>query len=199
MGCLPNQVNLRYGVLSPNSRTGTELDTCTACAGTMILEFAALSRLTQETVFEVSDLEWGKMNRIWFPSYYGDPGEPLQVLCTGTTVPLHRPCWPLVHLNVSKGCDTPKEVDTTLLAHPPRCYCSLSLCVVWIGLDTFSRVPFPCLAAILSASGRAELVLLCQLIVDRILPESALQFPSSRVSQRQNGYNGRLIAASLSI
>ncbi|XP_074871210.1 ER degradation-enhancing alpha-mannosidase-like protein 3 isoform X6 [Carettochelys insculpta] len=46
------RVNLRYGVLSPNSRTGTELDTCTACAGTMILEFAALSRLTQETVFE---------------------------------------------------------------------------------------------------------------------------------------------------
>ena len=46
-------MNLRYGVLNPLSRTGTESDTCTACAGTMILEFAALSRLSGETVFEV--------------------------------------------------------------------------------------------------------------------------------------------------
>lgn len=48
-----SQVNLRYGVLNPLSRTGTESDTCTACAGTMILEFAALSRLSGESVFEV--------------------------------------------------------------------------------------------------------------------------------------------------
>uniref|UniRef100_A0AAY5L9Z6 alpha-1,2-Mannosidase n=1 Tax=Esox lucius TaxID=8010 RepID=A0AAY5L9Z6_ESOLU len=46
------RVNLRYGVLNPLSRTGTESDTCTACAGTMILEFAALSRLSGESVFE---------------------------------------------------------------------------------------------------------------------------------------------------
>lgn len=53
MFCFVLQVNLRYGVLNPLSRTGTESDTCTACAGTMILEFAALSRLSGETVFEV--------------------------------------------------------------------------------------------------------------------------------------------------
>lgn len=47
------QVNLRYGVLNPLSRTGTESDTCTACAGTMILEFAALSRLSGDSIFEV--------------------------------------------------------------------------------------------------------------------------------------------------
>lgn len=29
-------------------------DTCTACAGTMVLEFAALSRLTGEPIFEVT-------------------------------------------------------------------------------------------------------------------------------------------------
>ncbi|KAJ3605288.1 hypothetical protein NHX12_027338 [Muraenolepis orangiensis] len=46
------RVNLRYGVLNPLSRTGTESDTCTACAGTMVLEFAALSRLSGESVFE---------------------------------------------------------------------------------------------------------------------------------------------------
>lgn len=48
------QVNLRYGVVNPLSRTGTESDTCTACAGTMILEFAALSRLSGDTIFEVN-------------------------------------------------------------------------------------------------------------------------------------------------
>lgn len=47
------QVNLRHGILKPLSRTGTESDTCTACAGTMILEFAALSRLSGQPVFEV--------------------------------------------------------------------------------------------------------------------------------------------------
>ncbi|CAL1569948.1 unnamed protein product [Knipowitschia caucasica] len=46
------KINLRYGVLNPLSRIGTETDTCTACAGTMILEFAALSRLSGESVFE---------------------------------------------------------------------------------------------------------------------------------------------------
>uniref|UniRef100_A0A8C1P5D3 alpha-1,2-Mannosidase n=1 Tax=Cyprinus carpio TaxID=7962 RepID=A0A8C1P5D3_CYPCA len=46
------RVNLRYGVVNPLSRTGTESDTCTACAGTMILEFAALSQLSGDPIFE---------------------------------------------------------------------------------------------------------------------------------------------------
>lgn len=49
------QVNLRYGVRGPETRTGTETDTCTACAGTIILEFAALSRFTGDPTFEVTD------------------------------------------------------------------------------------------------------------------------------------------------
>ncbi|XP_054713818.1 ER degradation-enhancing alpha-mannosidase-like protein 3 [Uloborus diversus] len=44
------RINLRYGLKSP--KLGVVRETCTACAGTMILEFAALSRLTGETVFE---------------------------------------------------------------------------------------------------------------------------------------------------
>jgi Glycosyl hydrolase family 47 len=48
------KVNLRYGVKHELSRTGEEKDTCTACAGSMLLEFSALSRLTGERVFEVS-------------------------------------------------------------------------------------------------------------------------------------------------
>lgn len=47
-------MNLKHGVWGPESRTGTETDTCTACAGTIILEFAALSRYTGDPVFEVS-------------------------------------------------------------------------------------------------------------------------------------------------
>ena len=48
------QVNLRYGVRHDMSRTGSEKDTCTACAGSMLLEFSALSRLTGNKAFEVS-------------------------------------------------------------------------------------------------------------------------------------------------
>ena len=43
------QVNLRYGMSYEN----TEKTTCTACAGTLLLEFAALSRLTGNPEFEV--------------------------------------------------------------------------------------------------------------------------------------------------
>jgi hypothetical protein len=45
---------MRYGVKHQRSRTGREKDTCTACAGSMILEFSALSRLTGEPIFEVT-------------------------------------------------------------------------------------------------------------------------------------------------
>ncbi|KAG8228156.1 hypothetical protein J437_LFUL002810 [Ladona fulva] len=44
------RINLRYGLKSPKLENSRE--TCTACAGTMILEMAALSRLTGETIFE---------------------------------------------------------------------------------------------------------------------------------------------------
>ena len=49
-------MNLRHGVKQVTARTGHEKDTCTACAGTMLLEFAALSRLTDEPIFEVGHL-----------------------------------------------------------------------------------------------------------------------------------------------
>lgn len=47
------QINLKYGMEKDNLAQRYK-DTCTACAGTMILEFAALSRLTGDHVFEVS-------------------------------------------------------------------------------------------------------------------------------------------------
>ena len=44
-----------YGVHHPMSRIVDEKDTCTACGGTMIMEFAALSRLTGDSIYEVRD------------------------------------------------------------------------------------------------------------------------------------------------
>ena len=45
------RVNLKHGVRDDLSQLAGH--TCTACAGTMILEMAALSRLTGDPIFEV--------------------------------------------------------------------------------------------------------------------------------------------------
>lgn len=45
-----SKVNLRHGLRS--QKLSNSKETCTACAGTMILEFAALSRLSGDPVFE---------------------------------------------------------------------------------------------------------------------------------------------------
>ena len=45
-----SRVNLRHGLESNNLRSNQE--TCTACAGSLILEFATLSRLTGDDIFE---------------------------------------------------------------------------------------------------------------------------------------------------
>lgn len=43
-------MNLRHGMKVDELRQSRE--TCTACAGTILLEFAALSRLSGEPIFE---------------------------------------------------------------------------------------------------------------------------------------------------
>ncbi|XP_018324455.1 ER degradation-enhancing alpha-mannosidase-like protein 3 isoform X2 [Agrilus planipennis] len=45
-----SRINLKYGI--KNDRVESLRETCTACAGSMILEMAALSRLTGEPIFE---------------------------------------------------------------------------------------------------------------------------------------------------
>ncbi|XP_030391136.1 ER degradation-enhancing alpha-mannosidase-like protein 3 isoform X5 [Gopherus evgoodei] len=91
------RVNLKYGVLSPNSRTGTELDTCTACAGTMILEFAALSRLTQETVFE--DTARRALDVLWEKRQKGND-------LVGTVINIHNGDWVRRDSGVGAGIDS---------------------------------------------------------------------------------------------
>uniref|UniRef100_A0A3P9NQ96 alpha-1,2-Mannosidase n=1 Tax=Poecilia reticulata TaxID=8081 RepID=A0A3P9NQ96_POERE len=91
------KVNLRYGILNPLSRTGTESDTCTACAGTIILEFAALSRLSGESVFEeharkALDVLWERRQR----------GSDL----VGTVINIHNGEWVRKDSGVGAGIDS---------------------------------------------------------------------------------------------
>lgn len=60
------RINLRNGMKSDELKHSRE--TCTACAGTMLLEFAALSRLSGEPIFEkkahaAMDALWRIRNR----------------------------------------------------------------------------------------------------------------------------------------
>ncbi|KAI1882865.1 hypothetical protein AGOR_G00239310 [Albula goreensis] len=91
------RVNLRHGVQGPETRTGTETDTCTACAGTIILEFAALSRFTGDPVFEeharrALDFLWEKRQR--------------NSNLVGTTINIHSGEWVRRDSGVGAGIDS---------------------------------------------------------------------------------------------
>uniref|UniRef100_A0A671KXQ5 alpha-1,2-Mannosidase n=1 Tax=Sinocyclocheilus anshuiensis TaxID=1608454 RepID=A0A671KXQ5_9TELE len=91
------RVNLRYGVRGPETRTGTETDTCTACAGTIILEFAALSRFTGDPTFEAHarralDFLWEKRQR--------------NSNLVGTTINIHSGEWVSRDSGVGAGIDS---------------------------------------------------------------------------------------------
>ncbi len=63
-----SRVNLRYGLTSEMLASEKGRFTCTACAGTLLLEFATLSRLTGEPVYEEKarqalDVLWDQRNR----------------------------------------------------------------------------------------------------------------------------------------
>ncbi|XP_016357237.1 ER degradation-enhancing alpha-mannosidase-like protein 3 isoform X2 [Sinocyclocheilus anshuiensis] len=91
------RVNLRFGVRGPETRTGTETDTCTACAGTIILEFAALSRFTGDPTFEAHarralDFLWEKRQR--------------NSNLVGTTINIHSGEWIRRDSGVGAGIDS---------------------------------------------------------------------------------------------
>ncbi|KAI4872283.1 hypothetical protein NFI96_027708 [Prochilodus magdalenae] len=91
------RVNLRHGVQGPETRTGTETETCTACAGTIILEFAALSRFTGDPVFEAHarralDFLWEKRQR--------------NSNLVGTTINIHSGEWVRRDSGVGAGIDS---------------------------------------------------------------------------------------------
>ncbi|OCT82984.1 ER degradation-enhancing alpha-mannosidase-like protein 3 isoform X2 [Xenopus laevis] len=91
------RINLKFGIRSPEARTGTETDTCTACAGTMILEFAALSRFTGISVFEeharkALDFLWEKRQR--------------SSNLVGVTINIHTGDWVRKDSGVGAGIDS---------------------------------------------------------------------------------------------
>ncbi|XP_058246552.1 ER degradation-enhancing alpha-mannosidase-like protein 3 isoform X2 [Hemibagrus wyckioides] len=91
------RINLRHGVQGPETRTGTETETCTACAGTIILEFAALSRFTGDPTFEAHarralDFLWEKRQR--------------NSNLVGTTINIHSGEWVRRDSGVGAGIDS---------------------------------------------------------------------------------------------
>ncbi|RMZ94821.1 ER degradation-enhancing alpha-mannosidase 3 isoform X2 [Brachionus plicatilis] len=64
-----SRVNLKYGITKELKTGEKNTATCTACAGTLLLEFVLLSRLSGEKVFEdkvmkTMDYLWHKRNRV---------------------------------------------------------------------------------------------------------------------------------------
>uniref|UniRef100_A0A6A7G4Y3 alpha-1,2-Mannosidase n=1 Tax=Hirondellea gigas TaxID=1518452 RepID=A0A6A7G4Y3_9CRUS len=89
------RVNLRHGMNSPqlvNSR-----DTCTACAGTMILEFASLSRLTGHSIYE--DKARQTMDYLWQQRHRGSD-------LVGTILNVHSGDWVRRDSGVGAGIDS---------------------------------------------------------------------------------------------
>ncbi|MEJ1286932.1 ER degradation enhancer mannosidase alpha-like 3 [Cricetulus griseus] len=91
------RINLKFGIRKPEARTGSETDTCTACAGTLILEFAALSRFTGATIFEeyarkALDFLWEKRQR--------------SSNLVGVTINIHTGDWVRKDSGVGAGIDS---------------------------------------------------------------------------------------------
>lgn len=91
------KINLRYGIHHEMSRVGGESHTCTACAGTMIMEFGALSRLTGISIYE--EKAHKAMEALWtFRSRHSD--------LVGTTINIHNGDWNRRDSGVGAGIDS---------------------------------------------------------------------------------------------
>ncbi|XP_021917509.1 ER degradation-enhancing alpha-mannosidase-like protein 3 isoform X2 [Zootermopsis nevadensis] len=89
------RINLRFGLKSPKLESSRE--TCTACAGTMILEMAALSRLTGESVFE--EKAHRAMDELWKIRHRSSD-------LMGTVLNIHSGDWVRRDSGVGAGIDS---------------------------------------------------------------------------------------------
>nr|CAD7261104.1 unnamed protein product [Timema shepardi] len=89
------RVNLRYGLKSPRLESSRE--TCTACAGTMILELAALSRLTGDPIFE--EKAHRAMDELWKIRHRSSD-------LMGTVLNIHSGDWVRRDSGVGAGIDS---------------------------------------------------------------------------------------------
>ncbi|PSN33488.1 hypothetical protein C0J52_15395 [Blattella germanica] len=88
-------INLRYGLKS--SKLESSRETCTACAGTMILEMAALSRLTGEPIFE--EKAHRAMDELWKIRHRSSD-------LMGTVLNIHSGDWVRRDSGVGAGIDS---------------------------------------------------------------------------------------------
>ncbi|KAF7265320.1 hypothetical protein GWI33_021304 [Rhynchophorus ferrugineus] len=90
-----SRVNLRYGIKSDRLELARE--TCTACAGSMILEMAALSRLTGEPIFE--EKAHKAMDELWKMRHRSSD-------LMGTVLNVHSGDWVRRDSGVGAGIDS---------------------------------------------------------------------------------------------
>ncbi|CAH0546636.1 unnamed protein product [Brassicogethes aeneus] len=90
-----SRVNLKYGIKS--DRLEASRETCTACAGSMILEMAALSRLTGEPVFEAK--AHNAMDELWKMRHRSSD-------LMGTVLNVHSGDWVRRDSGVGAGIDS---------------------------------------------------------------------------------------------
>ncbi|ALC38340.1 Edem2 [Drosophila busckii] len=89
------RVNLRLGMKDPQLKKSRE--TCTACAGTILLEFAALSRLTGDPIFE--SRAHAAMDALWKLRHRGSD-------LMGTVLNVHSGDWVRRDSGVGAGIDS---------------------------------------------------------------------------------------------
>ncbi|PIK47189.1 putative ER degradation-enhancing alpha-mannosidase-like protein 3 isoform X2 [Apostichopus japonicus] len=87
------RVNLRHGI----GKDRKEKDTCTACAGSMLLEFSALSRLTGDPIFE--DKAQHVMHTLWAKRQRSSN-------LVGTVINIHTGDWVRRDSGVGAGIDS---------------------------------------------------------------------------------------------
>ncbi|KAH1011282.1 hypothetical protein HUJ04_000690 [Dendroctonus ponderosae] len=90
-----SRINLRYGIKSDSIESLRE--TCTACAGSMILEMAALSRLTGEPIFEAKAQK--AMDELWKLRHRSSD-------LMGTVLNVHSGDWVRKDAGVGAGIDS---------------------------------------------------------------------------------------------
>uniref|UniRef100_A0A0N5AWZ4 alpha-1,2-Mannosidase n=1 Tax=Syphacia muris TaxID=451379 RepID=A0A0N5AWZ4_9BILA len=89
-----SRINLRFGM---QSSLREQRDTCTACGGTMLLEFAALSRLTGIPVYEEKARK--AMDFLWAQRHRGSN-------LMGTVLNVHSGDWVLRDAGIGAGIDS---------------------------------------------------------------------------------------------
>jgi len=92
-----SRINLRRGITPQLMKSEKDKYTCTACAGTLLLEFVLLSRLTGETVFQEKVLK--AMDFLWEKRNQASD-------LVGTVINVHDGEWSVRDASIGAGIDS---------------------------------------------------------------------------------------------